>query len=205
MPSPIDAYLHELRRALRHDPILARRVLEEVVDHLSESVAAGREAGMSEEEAQENAVRRFGPAAQFASQFDRFVTPLRLLLVFASIATVGVAIWLFTVIAVVLPAHDPAHIPLWRTVALCFLAYSALSWAYLVLGPRHIVLRWSVLTVSIVAIACGIYGIVDTFRRAAASGDFEGYIVLMGLILCGHGLAAFVYTSISARIARQLR
>ena len=30
-------------------------------------------------------------------------------------------------------------------------------------------------------------------RRANASGDFEGYILLMGLILCGHGLAGALY------------
>ena len=160
---------------------------------------------MSDHEAEESAVHRFGPAAQFVRQFDKFVTPLRVLVGFASIVTVGVAFWLFSVIVFVLPSHDPGHIPLWRTVAICFLGYSGLSWAYLVLGPRRVLLRWSVLAISTVAIALGIYGIVDTVRRASAGGDFEGYLILMGLILCGHGVTAFVYSAISARIARQLR
>ena len=205
MPSPIDAYLNELRCELGREPLLARRVLEEVADHLAEAVAEGRRSGMSEHEAEKDAVRRFGSAHEFARQFDRFALPFRLLLGFASLATVGVALWLFWVIAFVLPARDPVHIPMWRTVAACFLAYSALSWAYLVRGPRNVVLRWLVLTLSAAAIGLGLYGGVAMIRHAAAAGHFEGFIVLMGLVLVGHGLCAIGYTILAQRIARRLR
>ena len=205
MPSPTEDYLAELRRQLRGDPVLSRRVLEEVADHLAEAVAAERRSGMSEKDAEENAVRRFGPADRFARQFDRFALPFKALLLMASLATVGVGLWLFWVIAVILPAHDAAQIPMWRTVAVCFLVYSALSWAYLVRGPRNAVLRWIMLTASVVAIGLGLYGVVQMAVRAIAGTDVEGYIVLMGFLLCGHGLVAIVYTLLTARIARQLR
>ena len=160
---------------------------------------------MSDIDAENDAVRRFGPTDQFARQFDKFALPFRILLMGASVATALVALWLFWVIGFVLPARDPAHIPMWRVVAACFLAYSGLSWAYLVRGPRDQILRWLVLALSAAAFGLGIFGIVQMMSRAAAGRHFEGYIVLMGLILCGHGISAFVYTILTSRIAKQLR
>ena len=204
MDSPVEAYLRELRRHLRGNPLLARRVLEEVADHLAEAAAEGRTQGMTRHEAEENAIRRFGPPGPLARRFDRYNLPFRVLLIVASLMTVGVALWLFSVIALVLPARDPAHIPMWRAIALGFLAYSALCLAYLLAGPRNPVLRWSVLLASLAAAAAGCVFIVGMIRRANAGGHFEGYIILMGLILCAHGLIALIYTLLTGRIAGQL-
>lgn len=115
------------------------------------------------------------------------------LLALASIATAGVAGWLLFVTAAVLPAHDPGHIPMWRGVAVSLCAYCVLSWGCLATGGRWALVRWSLLAVSAGAIALGLFGIVDMLRRAAASGDFEGYVLLMGLSLAGHGLAGVLY------------
>jgi hypothetical protein len=120
----------------------------------------------------------------------------------ASLATAGVALWLFWVIATVLPARDPAHVPLWRVVALCLLAYVGLSWAFLVWGTRMAWLRWLVLVLSVAAIGSGLYGIVGMFLRAQRGGDFEGYVVLMGLILFAHGSAAVVCAMLTGRSAQ---
>ena len=122
-----------------------------------------------------------------------------------SLATVLVGLWLIFVITVVLPSRDPEHIPLWRAVAAGFFAYSGLTWAYLIKGPRIAWLRWTVLLISLVAIALGIYGIVNMVMVARSGGHFEGYIILMGLILGGHGLTALVYTVLTRRIARAVR
>lgn len=205
MPSPTEAYLAELRRQLRGDQLLSRRVIEEVADHFAEAVAAERRSGMSQKEAEENAVRRFGPADRFARQFDRFALPFKGLFLLASLATVGVGAWLFWVIAVMLPAHNSAQIPMWRTIAVCFFTYSVLSWTYLVRGPRNAVLRWTMLAASVVAIGLGLYGVVQMVLRAFAGADVEGYIVFVGLVLCGHGLVAIGYTLLTGRIARQFR
>jgi len=46
---------------------------------------------------------------------------------------------------------------------------------------------------SIGAIALALHGVIDMLRRARGGGDFEGYILLMGAILTGHGLAGVLY------------
>jgi hypothetical protein len=137
--------------------------------------------------------------------FDKYVPPLKMVLVLASFATAGVGLWLFWVTTFVLPAHDPAQIPMWRTVAVCFLAYSALCGGYLGLGPRNPTLRWLVLAASVAALGVGIYGLVDMVVRASDGGDFEGYIVLMGLVLSGHGLAGILCVLLAGRVGARAR
>lgn len=205
MASPVEDYLRELRHALRHDPLLRRRVLEEAADHLAEIVEAERSSGMSQHDAEQRAVSRFGPAESLAHQFDRYSTLLKLLLALATAATVLVAFWLLFVIVRVLPARDPAHIPLWRSVAAGFLLYSGLCLTYLVAGPRPAALRWVVLTLSVVAIGLGGYAVASMVSVARAGGHFEGYLVLMGLILSGHGAVAILDTILTTSIARRLR
>lgn len=204
MDSPAREYLRQLCHELRRDPLLARRVIEEATDHLHEIVAEERRNGMTQHEAEEAAVRRFGPAGPLARQFDVFSLPLKILVALASVITVLVALWLFTVIAWVLPAHDPARIPLWTGVAVGFLVYSGLCIAYLVLGPRLWPLQAVVLILSVVAIGLGVYGVVQMVQAAASGRHFEGYLLLMGLILAGHGIVAFTYTALSAVIARRI-
>lgn len=201
MDSPTETYLRALRRALRGNPFLARRILAEVADHLAEAAEAGRRNGMNQHEAEEDAVRRLGPPEAFARRFDRFATPLRLLLVTASICTVGIALWLLWVCAVILPSRDPAHIPLWRTVAICYVAYSGLSWAVLLRGARAQLLRGLVIAASVAAVALGLYGIGSMVQVARTGGHFEGYLILMGLMLAGHGLAALGFAAITRRAA----
>lgn len=202
--SPIEDYLARLRAELKGNPLLARRVMEEVGDHLWLAAADERRSGMSDHEAEERAVNRFGSPEKFARRFDRFAQPFRLLLGFASMATVCVGLWLLFVIAVVLPSRDPTHIPLWRSVAAGFFAYSALTWVYLIKGPRVAWLRWIVTIASLAAIVLGVYGIVNMIMVARSGGHFEGYIILMGLILGGHGLCGILYTVLTRRIARSV-
>jgi hypothetical protein len=205
MRNPIDEYLEQLKRKLGADPLLSRRVIEEVSDHFAEAVQRERASGMSQKQAEENVIRRFGPVDPFASQFERFALPFKVLLRMASIATVGVALWLFWVIAFMLPGRGAAQIPMWRTIAVGFLFYSALSWGYLVRGPRHAILRWTLVAASIAAMGLGLFGVIQMVMRALAGVDVEGYIVMMGLLLCGHGLVAIIYAALTGRIRRQVR
>jgi hypothetical protein len=66
-PDPIDAYLGDLARELAFDPALARRVCDEVHDHLREAVEATR--GDAAPDAEQRAVLRFGGAAEIAAQY----------------------------------------------------------------------------------------------------------------------------------------
>jgi hypothetical protein len=94
---------------------------------------------------------------------------------------------------------------LWRTIAVACFAYSSFSWMYLASGPRVVWLRVLVLVMSLAAIAAGLYGIIDTIGAAKSGRHFEGYIILIGLILWGHGLSAILYTVFTSRIARSAR
>jgi len=204
MDSPIEKYLAELRTALRRDPLLGRRVVEEAADHLREIAAEERRKGMSQSDAEEEAVRRFGPAGPLAAQFGGFVLPLKLMVGVGSLVTIAIAAWLFSVIAFVLPSRDPSRIPMWTGVAIGFLMYSGLCLAYLIVGPRHAALRISVLALSVVAITLGLYAVLRMVSPGASGGHFEGYLLLMGLILAGHGVVTLVYAAMSGAIARQI-
>jgi len=60
MTGLIEEYLRQLRASLRTRPEETSRILAEAEDHLRESVAAGRSAGLTETEAAEAAISSFG-------------------------------------------------------------------------------------------------------------------------------------------------
>ena len=59
--TPIDDYLDELLRRTRADARTTRRLLDEASDHLHATAAELHSGGMSRQEAETEAVRRFGP------------------------------------------------------------------------------------------------------------------------------------------------
>ncbi len=60
MTGPVEEYLRLLRASLRTRPEETSRILAEAEDHLRESAAAGRAAGLTETEAAEAAISSFG-------------------------------------------------------------------------------------------------------------------------------------------------
>ncbi len=142
---------------------------------------------------------RRGPAGRLHELDGTF----RLLLGLAATATAGMAVWLFSVTILVLPARDPGHIGMWRGVAAGFLAYSALSWACLAGRATALGLRRVLQVVSLLAVAAGVYSVATMVRRGETGGHFEGYIVLMGALLCAHGLAATIHALLAGGSRRQ--
>jgi hypothetical protein len=159
---------------------------------------------MSPTHATEARVRSLASDGSPAPPVDRGIGPTRILLLLASVATVGVAVWLFAVIGSVLPSRDPEHIPMWRGVAIAFLGYGGLSWAYIYAGLRSRILRMMILAFSVAAVGGGIFGIVAMARVVQRAGHPEGYIFLMGLILCGHGVTGILDAVIAGRRSRPL-
>jgi hypothetical protein len=89
----IDAYLAELRRALRPRFLLQKRLLAEAEAHLRDSADALRRSGVASEEAEREAVARFGPAKSVAADaitaaWPRSLLPAALLLLGALVAQV---------------------------------------------------------------------------------------------------------------------
>jgi hypothetical protein len=107
------------------------------------------------------------------------------LLAIASIATALVAAWLVMVSVLVLPSRDPAHVAMWRMIAGAFALYSGVCGARAI-GVRHPALRAAVRVLSLAAGAFGVYAI-------RAGGHGEGYLLLMGAILCVHAGIAIAH------------
>jgi hypothetical protein len=202
---PFAHYLTELRAELRHDPLLARRLCEEVADHLAEIAANERSQGMSQHDAEDAAIRRFGAPGPLARQFERFSFPLKALLTCAALATAVIALWLCTVVFMILPTRDPAHVKMWSAITVAFFVYAALSLAFVVRGPRPALLPAGVVVLSLAAIGFGGYAVTSMLAAANNGGHFEGYLLVMGVVLAGHGLCALAYTTLTAMIARRVR
>ena len=199
MPSPIERYLCDLAHALRWRPVLARRVQLEVADHLAEAAAVHWKAGLPVPSAEEAAIREFGPATQLAARYRGARLSLGLLLAAGAGATALIALWLLFVTTFVLPAQDPANVSTWRVIAGLFGGYSTLT--VLVLdAPGRRLRRWLTAGSSLGAIAFGGYTAVVTLRAGAEARGGEGYLLLMGVLLAGHGLVALTLALLSARI-----
>ena len=156
---------------------------------------------MPQHDAEQQAVRTLGSPETRARPFNRCALPIKLLLGVAALATASVALWLGFVVAINLPSRDPQHIPMWSAFALGFLAYSALTLSFVVAGPRPRFVPAAVVVGSLAAIAFGGYAILTTWSTA----HFEGYLILMGAILTGHGVCALGYTALTFQIAQRIR
>jgi hypothetical protein len=190
--SPIQAYLHDIQRGLRWRPVLARRVIAEVADHLAQAAAAEVRAGLTSIEAEEAAVRRFGPAFAVVRRYQQAGATQGRLVMAASCATACAAIWL-AFVTFVLPASGPGVLVVWRSLAAVFMGYSVLSIACVVSGANRPVLRWSMGCLSIAAVVLGALHIGSILLGSGSQRHFEGYVLLIGAILFGHGLIASVY------------
>jgi hypothetical protein len=68
---PVEDYLDQLYVGLRGSPRQGRRILAEAEDHLREGVADGLAAGLTEREAQEQAISSFGSVRAVVRAHDR--------------------------------------------------------------------------------------------------------------------------------------
>ena len=134
--------------------------------------------------------------------FVGLALPLRGLLALASLATLAVAIWLLLVSAFVLPSHDPTRIPMWIAIAIGLLLYSGLCLVHLGAPPGAATLRRAVLLLSLPVIAAGLYAVVSMLQ--ADGRHFESYLLVIGVIVGGHGLVAFLDAGRSMLAERRL-
>jgi len=134
--------------------------------------------------------------------FLGFALPLRGLLALASLGTLAVALWLLLVTAFVLPGQDPARIPMWTVIAIALLCYSGLCLVHLGAPAGAATLRRAVLLLSLPVIAVGLYAVITMLQ--ADGRHFEGYLLVMGVIVGGHGLVAFLDAGLSMLAERRL-
>ncbi|HWK10208.1 MAG TPA: permease prefix domain 1-containing protein [Vicinamibacterales bacterium] len=198
MRSPVETYLCELWRLLRWRPALARRVVREFADHLSEAADRGVRAGVPRDEAESAAVRQMGSPASVAERYRSAGWCLGSLLVAACAATIAIAVWLTVVSIAVLPARDPSHTVLWQIVAAAFGAYGLAAAGYVIFGFERALFRRLLSIMSVAASAGGGYILAMTIRTARAGGAFEGYLLVIGAVLSANGLIAVIYAALMA-------
>jgi HAAS len=198
-PDPVAEYLRTLRRHLDiPDP---DRVLDEIATHIDDAVATEMAAGLDRASATSLVLARMGPPEALARGY-RTSRPLTTsLVVIAAIATAFVAVWLVMVTTMVLPRRDPAGIPFWTGVTVGFSLYLILMVVSVGVGRRSRFLRLLTTVASLGAIAIGAAWIVTMFTR---TDDFEGYIVLLGVVLIFDGAAFLTSVVARGRGARQV-
>jgi hypothetical protein len=129
-------------------------------------------------------------------QFNRRATPLKVLLACGAFTTALIAAWLVMVLTTVMPVRDPGHIPIWSAITLGFFLYSGVSLAVVLLGPRP-ALAWLLAVLSVGAIAFGAFAVRSMVVASRTGGHFEGYQLVMGLAVAGHGLCALAYVALA--------
>jgi hypothetical protein len=130
-------------------------------------------------------------------------TVLRIGLEMSSIAGVLMAAWLASVVLTVLPARDPAQVPLWSVVAVATTVLVAVSLLAIRRGravPLGLAIALAILAVG--AAGFGLFTLATEFT-AAAAGDPEGYLLAIGAILTAQGVLGLAWlASVVLRPAR---
>ena len=125
-----------------------------------------------------------------------FAYALRLMLTGLALATGLIALWLGSVVIAVLPSRDPQHVGMWTAIAVACLAYATLSLACVARGARPAWLPAALAVGSLAALAFGGYAITSMVRAADDSARFEGYLLVMGVVLAAHGACALAYSAL---------
>jgi hypothetical protein len=140
------------------------------------------------------------PTAAPADTASRLPThPIAVALAAAAIATVLVALWLVFTAVTILPVHDPAHVRMWLGVAAGFLVFALTTAAALREGRVGATAR---LVNAVLGVVAAGLGIGTAVRVLSGAGHFEGYLVLMALVLSVHGLLALLHAFLVTGPAR---
>lgn len=116
-----------------------------------------------------------------------------------SVACVMISFWLLSVVTVVLPRQNLGQVPLWSVVMVGFFAYGSLSWFAVQHERAPEILRTLLLPASAGAVLLGAYALVDNELRYRRTGDWEGYLALMGVALAGHGTMLLLHLLLERR------
>ena len=130
--------------------------------------------------------------------------PLKNLLACCTVSTTLIACWLLWVTTTVLPVRDPDHVRMWTAIAAGFLVYAGLTLGVVVRGPKPVLIRMlSVLSLG--ALAFGGVAIRAMYVSVTTGAHFEGYQLLMGLAIAGHGVCALAYAVAASSTTRRAR
>jgi hypothetical protein len=131
-----------------------------------------------------------------ARRFNRWSAPLRGLLACGAFSTTLIAAWLVMVLTTVMPVRDPGHIPVWSAITLGFLVFSGVTLGVVLRRPPP-ALAGLLVILSVGAVAFGAFAVRTMVVATRTGAHFEGYQLLMGLAVGGHGLCALAYVALA--------
>jgi hypothetical protein len=186
----VEQFLEQLRQSLPLPRDERERVVDEFRSHLIDAIASGKRDGLDEGSAAREALMRIGDPRVVARSYHRPKALHEIVIALGALACVGVAGWLLVVAATVVRTLDPTRVGFWSAVAAGFLAYAVLAFGYLIIGARSNLVRRVAAVASAVAV---IAGMTLAVPMLLTTGDFEGYIVLMGAVLGGEGVVVIAH------------
>jgi len=179
-------YLNELARALRARGAYTRDLVDEVRDHLLDSVEAGKRRGLSSEAAEDEALTKIGApdavARHAAANVSRF---RRIVLLTLCVCTMGSVGYLSLSLLILRP---PRASRAWPLEAIFVLVVTALTFAWAKAGGLS---PWVRPLLLFGTLTLGALGGVSIY--AAATGDFEGYSAVLGTLFTIQALLTLLY------------
>jgi hypothetical protein len=107
-----------------------------------------------------------------------------------SVPTLAIAAWLATVDVLVVPARDPANVPLWAAIALGAAGFGVVSF---VMTDGNA--RGSAATIGVAAAVLAVVALLIGSAMIAAARDLhpEGYLDAIGVVFAAHGALVIVW------------
>lgn len=190
-------YVDDLARELRARDAYRHDLVDEVRDHLLDSVEAGERRGLSTDAAEDDALARVGAPDVVARHAAATVPRVRRgLLLTLCACTVGAVGYLSLSLLILRPPHASRG---WPAEAAVALVVTSLTFAWTKAGGLAPWLR-PVLVLG--AITLGVLGALSIY--AAATREFEGYGVLLGTLFAAQAITTLLYlTPGPRRVARR--
>ncbi len=191
----IDEYLQEFARTLRHRSRLARRIVDEVDDHLHEAIQELTDSGFDPETAARMAIERFGSPAEVIERFN-LEAPLESevdVMIRYLLMPVAVLAFLFGAMFMVGSLHDDAPAPMLLTKlvasAIMMGCSAILFYQAWTTRPLRKWERGMALAAALLSIIIGSMGGVFTAHLGLVTHDWEmygfagaGLLVLQGVL-----------------------
>ena len=188
----VAGYVNDLARALRVRGAYTRDLVDEVRDHLVDSVEAGERRGLSSDAAEDEALTKIGTpeaVAQHAAADDpRFRRGVLLTLCLCTTCSVA---YLSLSLLILRP---PRASHAWPAEAVFVLVVTALTFAWVKAGGLS---SWIRPVLMFGTLALSALGGVSVY--AAVTGDFEGYSVVLGTLLTIQALLTLLHLKPRAR------
>ncbi len=188
MSKRVTQYVDELRRTLRSQGIFDAQVVDELRDHLIDAIEEGRLRGLTVDAAESEALARCGPPELVSAHVAAGVPRLRRGALLA-LCTATILASAFLSLSLLIFQPPRANYPVWIVEAMLFAIQGAITIIVLLRGGAPSTSIRALLTAGGIAVAY----VGSSALYATATHHFEGYVLLLGILLTFQGILTIVY------------